>query len=118
LSVVTTRWAVIPISDDAFLAPTPNPICACVGDIIEWTYANGSHTKDKDVYIEDTMPFLDSGDCKKSKSVKKDKQEKATCRVTTAMSGTYKYAIKGSHVLDPEVEVQGGIYPSTPPASN
>jgi hypothetical protein len=67
------------------------------------------------VYIEDKIPFLD-GDCKKSKSVKKDKQDKATCLVQTAKAGRYKYAVKGSHLLDPEVEVQGGIYPSPRPS--
>ena len=114
-SGATTRWAIIPIVDGAFLAPTPSRICACVGDTIEWTYANGSHTKDKDVYIEDVKPFLDAGECKKSKKVKKDTLEKASCRVQGVMEGVYKYNIKGSHVIDPEVEVRGGIRPSPVP---
>jgi hypothetical protein len=110
----TTRHALIPISDDAFLAPIPNPICACLGDDIEWTYDNRSQTKDKDIYIQDVVPFLDNGACKHSKSVKKTKQEKATCGIVVAKSGTYKYMVKGSHFLDPEVEVQGGIHPASP----
>jgi len=113
--VSTTRWAVIPISDRAFLAPTPDPICACAGDTIEWMYANGSHTKDKDVYIQDAVPFLDQGECKKSLRVKKDTLEKVRCRVQPVMNGTYKYTIKGSHLLDPEVEVRGGMRPPPPP---
>jgi hypothetical protein len=113
----TTRQAVVPISDDAFLAPLPNPICACPGDVIEWTYDNLSTTKDKEVYIQDVIPFLSNGDCKKPKPVKKVKKEKATCQVTAVKAGIYKYNIKGSHFLDPEVEIEGGIHPASPSPS-
>jgi hypothetical protein len=111
----TTRTAVIPISDHAFLKPSPDPICVCGGDTIEWTYRNGSLTKDKKIKIRDVVTFLDNGDCKKSKTVLKKTEAKAVCKVLVGVpAGTYKYDLKGSHSLDPEVEVQGGIPPPPP----
>jgi hypothetical protein len=108
----STRTATIHIAEDAFLMPTPNPICACAEDTIEWTYANDSRTKDKEARIQDADKFLD-GDCKTSKRIARMRKAKAGCRILAGSVGRYKYSVVGSHVLDPEVEVQAGVTPTT-----
>ena len=100
--------ATILYGNNSIVGSSPEPICVCAHDFIEWTYDNSNGNDDKEAFINDPVPFLDNHGCKTSKPVKKNQKEKAKCKVRRVKNGCYPYEVKGSHPLDPEVEVQGG----------
>lgn len=105
-----TRHGLVVFGDNGIVDVT-DTICACVGDTIEWKYDNLSKNFDKDVRIKElnANAFLEPGECKNTKTVKKEHDEKAPCAVKKKLkNGCYGYEIKGTHEKDPEVEVQGG----------
>jgi hypothetical protein len=107
---VTTRSAVVLYGANSIVGVYPDPICACVGDVIEWTYDNSANDDEKEAYINDpnSTPFLGGNDCKTKKKIKKKEKAKGYCAVLKVKNACYPYEVKGSHPLDPEVEVQGG----------
>lgn len=105
---VTTRTAVVLYGANSIVGVYPDPICACVDDLIVWTYDNSANDDEKEAYIDDSGLFLSGKDCKIPKKVKKKDKDTGRCGVLKVAKTCYPYEVKGSHPLDPEVEVQGG----------
>jgi hypothetical protein len=105
---VTPPSPVVLYGADSIVGASPDPICACVGDVIVWTYDNSANDDEKEAYIDDSGLFLGGNDCKTKKKIKKNGKDNGQCTVLRVNNGCYAYEVKGSHPLDPEVEVQGG----------
>jgi hypothetical protein len=105
---VTTRTANVLYAANAIVGVYPDPICACVDDVIVWTYDNSANDDEKVAYIDDSGVFLGGKDCKIPKKVKKKDKNDGRCTVLKVNKACYPYKVLGSHPLDPEVEVQGG----------